>query len=152
MVLGLITLTGTGSRLQQAAQGGEGFRVLTEHVGKKDSPQVRQSLHMQGNTSAAGRLVMMTHPALLTGLEVPLALAGLPGAPPGEPNPPRLLAALPGRGGSAEGARGAAAAVTPPCDGVGLWDASAPAPAAAERLGPPVTPLKMSFFDVLAAG
>ena len=57
---------------------------------------------MQGSPLAAGRL--LTHLALFTGLEVPLGLAELPGVPPREPNPPRLLAALPGRGGSAEDA------------------------------------------------
>ena len=79
---------------------------------------------------------MMTHPALFTGLEVPLALAGLPGVPPGEPNPPRLLTALPGRGGSAEDARGAAATAMLPCGGLAPGGASVPvpAPAAAERL------------------
>ena len=87
---------------------------------------------MQGCTSAAGRLVAMTHPALFTGLEVPLTLAGLPGAPPGEPNPLRLLAALPGSGGSAEDARGAAAAAMLPCGGVGPRGACVPAPAGAE--------------------
>ncbi len=102
---------------------------------------------MQGGTSAAGRPVMMTHPALFTGLVVP-GLTGLPGAPPGEPNPPRLLAALPGRGGSAEDARGAAAAVMPICGGVGPRGASvpAPAPAAAEKLGPPSVAAHMSIL------